>query len=142
MDRDWTEKEVDEALSILANEGYDADAKYFKKIWKLLHKHRHKCKMLGDNAVTNDICMKLCRYHLKDCHWVRNLVMGLPEVPDAKLCGFMVEGHCNTVNSPIGNNELCNGKKPDCPSYWVWSDTTKKVGIIQFKPARNMGAEK
>lgn len=118
MEEEWTEKEVDEALGVLANEGYDGIVPYLKELW-IEYQKKHKCKILGNDAVTDIICIKLCRYHLKDCHYVRNKVMKMKEERGVEMCGYSVEGHCNTVNTPIGENELCGGKRPQCPSYWI-----------------------
>lgn len=54
------------------------DRRFKRRLWvrnakkKLSDKKRHDCKILGKKAVTDPVCKRLCRYHNKDCHYIKN----------------------------------------------------------------------
>ena len=117
-------KDIFDSQALLSKGDSGEDDEYFRVIQRdeIEEQSRinlHKCKILGTNAVNDSICIKLCKYHLKDCHYVRNKVLKMKDVSGTKICGYSVQGKCNTVNSPIGENEACNGRKPKCPGYWA-----------------------
>lgn len=69
-----TKKEYKEKMRKFKKE----DRRFKRRLWvrnvkkKWSDKKRHDCKILGKKAVTDPVCNRLCRYHNKDCHYIKN----------------------------------------------------------------------
>lgn len=80
-----------------------------------LSEEKHKCKVLGNNAVTNTICEMLCRFHDKDCHWVRNHLKDYQKMCDTCNIVFIAhdyecETFCKACRRKCGKyNQKCEG---------------------------------